>query len=349
VAEAPIAARRAGTPPRLSGAEKSAILLLTLGEDAASAVFRHLSETEVREVSAAIARLRSIPSEQAVSVHEEARRRLSGREGLLVDGEEFARQVIRGSLAAERARDASRDLERMTRAGGDFLASSLEPVAPAVLAEVLANEHPQAIAVVLANLSARKAANVLAGLPHGRQADVVERVARLQTVPEDVLVELGDVLHEVVGGVGGGLPDAGTAGARVAAEIMNVADAGVGERVFTHLDAHAPELGERIRRLMLTFEDLVRLDSRGMQLVLKEVQREDLMLALRTASPAMREKVFANLSQRAAEILNDDIASMGPVPLKEVENAQLVIVATVRRLESEQRLTLAGSGDDVVV
>jgi len=151
------------------------------------------------------------------------------------------------------------------------------------------------------------------------------------------------------GGVGGGRPDAGTAGARVTAEIMNVADAGVGERVFAHLDEHAPELGESIRRLMLTFEDLVRLDSRGMQLVLKEVQREDLMLALRTASPAMREKVFANLSQRAAEILNDDIASMGPVPLKEVENAQLVIVATVRRLESEQRLTLAGSGDDVVV
>lgn len=336
-------------PERLSGVEKSAILLLTLGEQAASAVFRHLSDTEVRQVSAAIARLRTIPAEQAAAVHEEAWRRLSGRDGLLVDGEQFARQVILTALTTERGADTTRDLERVTHAGGEFLASSLEPIAPAVLAEVLGNEHPQAIALVLANLSARKAAEVLAALPDTLQADLIERVAKLQSVPDDMLVDVGDVLHEIVRGLGAPRQEAGTAGARAAAEIMNVADSGVGERVFNHLDEHAPELGEMIRQLMLTFEDLIRLDDRAMQVVLKEVQREDLMLALKTASPAMREKIFSNLSQRAAEILKDEIASMGPVRLKDVEKAQVAIVATVRRLESEQRVNLGGKGDDVVV
>ncbi|HLY37754.1 MAG TPA: flagellar motor switch protein FliG [Candidatus Binatia bacterium] len=338
----------ARNPPRLSGAQKSAILLLTLGEEAASAVLRHLTESEVRQVSGAIARVSAIPSEQASVVHEEAWRRLSGRDALPVDGERFARRVIRGAVASHGERDAHRDLQRLTQAGGEFLASSLESVPAPTLADVLADEHPQAIAVVLANLPARKAGEVLASLPDAVATDIVERIARLQTVPEDVLVAVGDVLHETVRGLGGAWRETGTAGARVAAAIMNVADPDVGERVFRRLDEHDPELAETIRESMMTFEDLVGLDDRDMQAVLKEVQRDDLMRALKTASPGMREKVFANLSQRTAEILADDMASMGPVRRDDVKVAEAAIVGLVRRLAAERWVTLRQAGDDAV-
>ena len=342
---APRAPRPAARP---GGVEKAAILLMTLGPEAASAVLRHLNEAEIRQVSAALARLRSIPREHAAAVTEEAWRRLSGQDGMLVDGEQFARQVIHTALTGERDADAARELDRVTRAGGEFLAASLEPVGAAALAELLAAEHPQAIALVLANLSPRKAADVLAGLPEALRPDVVQRIARLQSVPDELLVDVGDVLHGLVQGLGVVRQEAGTAGARLAAEILNVAGAAIGDPIFAHLDEHAPEVGETIRQLMLTFEDLIRLDNRALQMVLKEVQREDLMRALKTASPAMREKIFANLSQRAADILKDDMATMGPVRLKEVEKAQAAVVATVRRLESEQRITLGGGGDDVI-
>jgi flagellar motor switch protein FliG len=348
MAETGLAPRTGRPASRPVGVEKAAILLLTLGPEAATAVLRHLSESEVRQVSAALARLRSIPREHAAVVSEEAWRRLSGHEGMLVDGEQFARQVLNGARAGERDAEAARELDRVTRAGGEFLAASLEPVGAGALAELLATEHPQAIALVLANLSARKAADVLGALPEALRPDVVQRIARLQSVPDELLVDVGDVLHGLVQGMGGARQETGTTGARLAAEILNVAGAAIGDPIFAHLDEHAPEVGETIRQLMLTFEDLIRLDNRGMQMVLKEVQREDLMRALKTASPGMRDKIFANLSQRAADILKDDMSTMGPVRLKEVEKAQAAIVATVRRLESEQRITLGGGGDDVI-
>src|SRR2546422_816366 len=240
------------------GVEKAAILLATLGPEAAAGVFRHLSEPEVRQLSAAIARLRSIPRERAAAVHEEAWRRLTEREGLLVDGEQFARQMIAAALTGTRE---ERPADKAAQPGGEFLAASLDPVAPAALAQVLGREHPQVIALVLANLRARKAAEVLAALP----------------------------------------------------------------------------------------EDLHRLDDRGMQTLLKEIARDDLMLALKPASPAMREKIFGNLAQRTAEILQEDMGVMGPVRLKDVERAQARIVAAARRLDAEQRITLGAHEGDVVV
>jgi flagellar motor switch protein FliG len=149
-----------------------------------------------------------------------------------------------------------------------------------------------------------------------------------------------------LGSVGQG---GGSGRAKLAAEIMNVIDKTVEARVFTQLDADAPEVAETIRQLMFTFEDMIRLENRDIQVVLKEVAREDLMLALKTASPGMREKVFKNISARAAEILEEDMGAMGAVKLKDVEKAQQNIVAVVRRLEAEQKITLAAGGDDVVV
>jgi flagellar motor switch protein FliG len=347
MAETAVATR----PGRPRGLEKAAILLLTLGPEAAAEVFKHLAEEEVRQVSAAIARLRSIPHAHAAAVHEEAWRRLTDRDGLLVDGEQFASQVISDVLSGGRGQLAhpSRDVKRVTQTSGDFLASSLEPVPPAMLAQVLGNEHPQVIAVILANLRAKHAAQVLGALPEALQGEIVHRIAELQSVPEDLLAEVGDALQGLVQGLGRSADRQVAGGAKLAAAIMNVADDTLEARIFTHLDSAAPELAETIRASMFTFEDLVGLDNRGMQVVLKEVAREDLMLALKTASPAMRDKIFGNLSQRAAEILKDDMSTMGPVKLKDVEKAQTNIVGVARRLESEQKITIGGVGGDDVI
>jgi flagellar motor switch protein FliG len=332
-----------GALPR-GGAEKAAILLLTLGPDAASAVFRHLNEVEVRQVSAAIARLRSIPREQAAAVHEEAWRRLTERDGLLVDGERFARQMIAAALTGERDLDA----ERNARAGGELLAASLEPVPPAVLAQVLGAEHAQVTAVVLANLRPRKAAEVLAALPETLQPELLQRIAELQAVPEDLLAEVGDVLAGEVQGLGRGAERTGFLGAKLAAEILNHADETVEARVFARLETEAPAVADTIRGMMFTFDDLLRLDDRGMQVLLREVARDDLLLALRTASPTMRDKILAALSQRGGEILRDDLANMGPVRLKDVERAQAGIAAVARRLDAERKITLGSNRDDVL-
>lgn len=335
--------------PGAGGLEKAAILLLTLGPEVAAGVFKHLSEAEVRQLSSAIARLRSIPKEQAAAVHEEAWRRLTNREGLLVDGQQFARTVVSSVLGA---RDAQmlREIEGVSPTGAESLAVSLESIAPDALAQVLAGEHPQVIAGVLANLSAKQSAEVLAKLPDDVSPDIVFRIADMKkSASPEVLAEVGRALQGQAQGLGGGEPTSGPSGAKLAADIMNVLDKTVEGRIFSHLEENSPDIAERIRELMLTFDDLSVLENRDMQTLLKEVPREDLMLALKTASPPMRDKIFKNISARAAEILKDDMSSMGPVKLKDVERAQSSIVTIARRLADEQKITIGGAGGDALV
>ena len=338
---ATLPAPRLATPH--TGAEKAAILFLTLGVEAAARVFRHLNEDEVRQVSDAIARLRSIPREHAARVQEEAWRWLTNREGLLVDGERFARDLATGGKPSSLP---ERDALPGRPAG---LAPSLGDVAPAALAQLLAHEHPQVVAFVLAQLEPRQAAEVLGALPEALAPDIIRRVADLQNISDEMLAEVREVLQVQVEGLERVNRGSKLKGPKLAAEILNSASREVEARIFTQLETDAPDVADGIRTLMFTFEDLIRLDNRGMQVVLKEIPREDLMLALKTASPAMRDKIFGNISQRAAEILQEDMGSMGPVRLKDVEKAQANIIAVVRRLEEEQKITLGGSGEDALV
>ncbi len=343
-------------PPAVGGLEKAAILLLTLGSETAGNVFRHLSEAEIRQLTSAMARLRSIPRAQAAAVHEEAWRWLSSRDGFLVDGEQFARQLIAARAAAAgggQQQDAARELSRSLESGDtNRLAAPLEPLAPQVIAQILAGEHPQVVAFVLSNLQPKQAADVLAKLPEDIGPDILHRISELKDVAPELLEEVSAVLTREVAGLASGTGESRTGpggGAKRAADIMNRADKTIEQRVFTYLDEAAPEVAATIRNLMLTFEDMLRLEKRDMQRLLKDVAREDLMLALRTASPAMREKIFGNLSRRAAEIMQDDMSQMGPVKLKNVEKAQHNIVAVARRLGEENEITLtADGGSDVV-
>jgi flagellar motor switch protein FliG len=336
---------RSALPPPESGLDKAAILLLTLGSDVAKRVLDHLSEAEVRTLSQAMARVRAIPRLQAAAVHEEAWRWLSARDGYLVDGEDFVRRIVAGA-GAPRGGHEPAPSERSARSIG----SRLDGVAPAAVAKVLGEEHPQVMALVLANLGPRQAAEVLVRLPEAAQPDVLHRIAALRAVPEDVLADVGHAIAGQVERLGAAAqPGVATGGPKLAAEIMNMVGSHAEERILAGLDQQAPDVAENIRNLMLTFEDLCRLDNRGMQTLLKDIGRDDLLLAMKTASPSMQERILTNMSARAREIMQEDLSTMGPVRLKDVERSQATIVLAARRLAEEHKIQLGVSDDDALV
>jgi flagellar motor switch protein FliG len=335
-----------------AGIDKAAILLLTLGSEAATSILKHLSESEVRQLSQAMARVRTIPRLSAAAVHEEAWRWLSSREGYLVDGEDFVRRLIStvGASRLGHEPQAMRGLGRRSEASSPSIASRLEGVPAEPIAKVLADEHAQVTALVLANLGTRQAAEVLVRLPDDVQTDVVQRIAEMRAVPEEVLTDVGNAIVDQVERLGASArPGVSTGGAKLAADILNFVGHYVEGRILTTLEERNPATADTVRSLMLTFEDLQRLDNRGMQTLLKEIGRDDLLLALKTASPSMQQRILGNLSARAREIMAEDLTTLGPVRLKDVERAQAAIVLAARRLAEEQKIQLAVSSDDALV
>jgi flagellar motor switch protein FliG len=336
-------------PALLAGADKAAVLLLSLGPEAATSVLRHLGEAEVRQVSQALARVRAVEPEQLQRVHEEFGERVRAN-GFVVDGREFARAVVTKALGDGGAPARTAILAELDTTGsGAALGDALAGVPASGVARLLTGEHPQIAALVLAHLGAAQAGEVLASLPETLQSELVERLARLESVPAALVTEVGAALREQAQAL---LRPAGTAcgGPRAVAELMNAADKTVEARIFEEMETRDPALVSTIRRLMFTFEDCIKLDNRSLQTLLKEVAREDLLLALKTASPELSAKVFSNVSSRAAEILREDMESSGPVRLKDVEEAQLKLIAVLRELEAEGKIVVAGGGkDDVLV
>jgi len=341
----------------LTGVDKAAVLLLSLGPVVATEVFRHLDEGEVRQVTKALARIRSVPAEQLRAVEQDYRKRVGGTGGLRVDGLLFARELVNQTLVeGDKSGGASRDeilaeLDQLPSGEAAGLARALEGVPPDGLARLLESEHPQIATLILAHLGPAQAMLVLRGLAESVQIDLVERLARLDSaIPPSLVAEVGMILRDQVKGLARETGKA-AGGPKVVADMMKHADKTTEGRIFEDLEQRDPELAGSIRAMLFTFEDCLQFDNRSMQTLLKEVAREDLLLALKTASPALSEKIFANVSSRAAEILREDLSSSGPARLKDVEAAQQRIVAAVRDLEADGKLVVAGSGGggDVLV
>ncbi|MBP1690622.1 MAG: flagellar motor switch protein FliG [Deltaproteobacteria bacterium] len=341
----------------LTGVDKAAVLLLSLGPVVATEVFRHLDEGEVRQVTKALARIRSVPAEQLRAVEQDYRKRVGGTGGLRVDGLLFARELVNQTLVeGDKSGGASRDeilaeLDQLPSGEAAGLARALEGVPPDGLARLLESEHPQIATLILAHLGPAQAMLVLRGLAESVQIDLVERLARLDSaIPPSLVAEVGVILRDQVKGLARETGKA-AGGPKVVADMMKHADKTTEGRIFEDLEQRDPELAGSIRAMLFTFEDCLQFDNRSMQTLLKEVAREDLLLALKTASPALSEKIFANVSSRAAEILREDLSSSGPARLKDVEAAQQRIVAAVRDLEADGKLVVAGSGGggDVLV
>jgi flagellar motor switch protein FliG len=340
----------------LRGVDKAAVLLLSLGEEVAAEVFRHLDEGEVRQVTRVLARMRSVPADHLRAVEQDYRKRVSTARGLRVDGLLFARSLVNQSLPdGEMGGSVNRDeilaeLDQLPSGESTGLAHALEGVPSDGLARLLETEHPQIATLIIAHLSPSQAMLVLRGLPEALQTELVERLARLDAaIPPSVVQEVGIILRDQVKGLARETGKS-AGGPKVVAEMMKHADKATEGRIFEELEQRDAELAGAIRAMLFTFEDCLQFDNRSMQTLLKEVAREDLLLALKTASPALSEKIFSNVSSRAAEILREDLGSSGPARLKDVEAAQLRIVAAVRDLEADGKLVVAGGGsDDVLV
>lgn len=327
---------------KLSGEVKAAILLKALGEDAAAAVMRHLEPKEIRKVGLQLAELSNISREDEAEVMQEFQRAAStGAIGF--EGKEYIRAILSKALGQEKAAHIMQSLTSVSYPGLE----SLKWLDARTVAGLLKVEHPQTIAVILAHLDPEQGSQVLAGLPEALRGDVALRLATMEEVQPEMLQHLSEALQESLRGSNG--PRAlAVGGAEVMAEILTRLDKATEDSIMAKLSERDPALAENIRALMFVFDDLVNVDDRGIQELLKEVSREDLPLALRAASPDVRDKIFRNMSSRAAEMLKDDMESRGPVKLSEVERAQQNILKLCRKLEEEGRIVLGG-GDEVLV
>ena len=325
-----------------SGPQKSAILLLALGEKFTAEVFKRMERSEIAAVSRAMLQMESVPKEQVEEVLREYNETLAYGHELLMGGPEQVKRLLTKSLDGDTAKYIMDQLELES---GPAPFRELENVSPRILAQILRNEHPQTLALILGHLHPDQAAELLQNLPSGVRAEVLMRLAKLEAVAEEMLMEVDKVLQSQLIAMGG-KEGKKVGGVNAVAEILNAVDRQTEEEVISEIEEESAQMAEEIRNLMFVFEDIKALDDRSIRELLKEVSNDELTLALKGASDDLREKFFKNLSERAATMIQEDLEIMGPVRLADVEGAQQNIVKAVRRLEAEGRIMVGrGTGD----
>ncbi len=329
----------------LTNVEKAAVVLMSLGKVQAAEVMKFLTETEVKKLSRAFMSVQEVERELQSSIAQEFANMLRAADTLVVDGREFARDVISSAFGSE-AGDTL--LEYITGSKKEPLSTLLGDIPQNIVDNFINSEHPQTIAFLLTKMPPELAAEMLAKMNEEMQTDVLVRVSQLEHVKADVIDEVREVLRTQLRGVSM-REEEELGGPKAAADILNFVDRNNEERILTEIEETFPDMAEEIRNLMFTFEDILKLDDRSVQTILKEVPRESLVLGLKTASEELRELLFRNISQRAAQMLKEDLENMGPTKLKDVEKAQQSIIDVIRKLEGEGKIQVSGGGEDVLV
>ena len=324
----------------LNGFEKAAIFLSSLGEDAAAEVLRGLEVKAIGKLTVQMTKMKAVSREVADQVLKEVHESV-GRGEISVGGEAFVKTVLAKGLGEE---GASRILELASKEGP---LEALQWLDTKTLVNFLVTEHPQTVAIIICLIEPSQAAEVLSALPEALKADVARRIATIERIPEGAIAELKDVIKKQLDI--GASKGAKLGGARIVAEILNQCDRSTEQKVLAKIEEDNNQLADSIRQLMFVFDDLVKVDDRGIQLILKEVTTEDLSLALKTASQALKDKIFKNMSQRAAAILKEDMQVRGPVKVSEVEHAQQNVVKVARKLEADGKIVIAGRGGEELV
>ena len=325
------------------GINKSAILLMTLGANEAAEVMKYLEPKEVQKISAAMVTLRNLSRDQIVDVFDEFHQLAGEKTTIGMDSGDYIRDMLTQALGDDKAAGL---LDRILHNSDTSGIESLKWMDPASVAELIANEHPQIIATIMVHLEPDQAAGILALLAERVRNDVMLRIATLDSVQPTALQELNDVLTKLLAGNAVGKKSI-RGGIKTAAEILNYM--GNQEAILESVRTHDAELAQKMMDEMFVFEDLLEIEDRGIQLVLREVQSESLIVALKGASEELREKIFKNMSQRAAEMLREDLESKGPVKLSDVEAEQKEILKVVRRLADEGQVVIGGKGEDEYV
>jgi flagellar motor switch protein FliG len=331
---------------KLSGREKAAILLISLGPEASAEVFKHLSDEEIEDLTLQIASMRRVDPEIRQRVLSEFSEMMQAQEYVEQGGINYAKEVLEAALGKEKARQI---IERLTATLQVRPFDFARKTEPTQILSFIQNEHPQTIALVLAYLRPEQASLILSALPPEKQVDVARRLATLDRTTPEVLEDIESTLEQRLSAYE--IHDYTAAGGIDAAvDILNQVDRATEKTIMEALEEDDPELAEEIRKRMFVFEDIVTLDDRAIQLIIREVDARDLALALKTASEEVADRIFRNMSKRAANLLKEDIEFMGPVRLRDIEEAQTRVVSVVRRLEDSGDLIISrGEEDELIV
>ncbi|MCK6405498.1 MAG: flagellar motor switch protein FliG [Rhodocyclaceae bacterium] len=331
--------------PGEDGIEKAAILLVSLGEEQAAEVLKHLGPREVQKIGHAMAALKSVPRTRVETVLDDFNKTAQESAAMHVDSDAYVRSVLTKALGDDKA---SNLISRILQGGDTAGIEGLKWMDAPTVADLIKNEHPQIIATILVHLDHDQASDILNQFTERLRNDVVLRIATLEGIQPAALKELNDVMMRILSG-SSNIKKAAMGGVRPVAEILNFMGSANETAVVDAIREYDPDLAQKILDEMFVFENLMDLDDRSVQLLLREIQSDSLILALKGASPELREKIFKNMSQRAAEMLREDLEARGPVRLSEVESEQKEILKIVRRLADEGQIVLGGAGGEQMI
>jgi flagellar motor switch protein FliG len=329
-------------PAQLSGVQKAAILLLNLSQDAAGAMLKSLPAETVEEVTRALASIGQVPTSLSGAVIAEFYGLRMAHQYSKMGGLEYAKVLLKNSMDPK---EADKFISQIQTHVHETPFAFLQDAESENLLTFIQDEHPQTIALIVSHLPHHHAAEILAGLPQQKQIEAVRRIATMERANPEIIREVESGLQARLSSMLGQSMDK-VGGVETVAEILNLCDRASEKAIMEGIEAQDPELVEEIRRLMFVFEDILKVDDKGIQSVLKEIENDELALALKTASDALKQKIFGNMSSRAADLIREEMEFMGPVRVSDVEAAQQRIVDVVRRLEDAGEIIIAGRGGE---
>lgn len=329
----------------ITGTERAAVLLMTLGEQDAAAILKHMSPKEVQRVGEAMASMSNVNRETVDHVLAQFCDTVDEQTELGIGNEDYLRNVLVNALGEDKAGNV---IDRILMGHNAKGLETLKWMEPRAIAELIRLEHPQIIAIVLSYLESDHAAEVLAALPENMRTDVIIRVATLDGIQPSALHELDETLEKQFAGHADSLKSAGVGGIKTAANLLNFVDTSLETQIMDLVKQQDEELGQNIQEQMFVFDNLVDVDDRGIQALLREISSENLIVALKGADESVKDKIVKNMSKRASEMLLDDLDAKGPVRLSEVEIAQKEILTVARRMAESGEISLGGSGDEFV-
>jgi flagellar motor switch protein FliG len=329
----------------LTGRQKAAIFLVTLGSEISAEIFKHLREDEIESLTFEIARLENIEPEDRDRVLQEFQELMMAQDFITTGGIDYARELLEKSLGSQKAVDI---INRLTSSLQVRPFDFIRRTDPTHLLNFIQREHPQTIALILAYLEPNKASVILKNLPHEIQSDVAKRISTMDRTSPEILREVERVLEKKLSTLSS--EDYTTAGGvESIVEILNLVDRSTEKSIIESLEEEDPELAEEIKKRMFVFEDIVMLDDRAIQKVLREVDTTELAKALKSVDTEVQDKIFRNMSKRASTLLKEDMEYMGPIRVKDVEESQQRIVSIIRKLEEQGEIVVARAGEDELV
>lgn len=330
----------------LTGRQKAAILLISLGPEVSAQIFKHLRDEEIEQLTLEIANVRKVDNVEKESILAEFHQICLAQEFISQGGIAYAKDILEKALGSQKALDIINRLTATLQVRPFDFARKADP---AQILNFIQNENSQTIALVLSYLQPEQASIILSSLPQEKQADVAKRIALMDSTSPEVISQVERVLEQKLSAtVTQDYTNAG--GISAVVQILNGVDRGTERTILDSLEIQDPELAEEIKKRMFVFEDIVNIDNRSIQRIIRDIENADLQLALKVASEEVREAIFKNMSKRMAETFKEEMEFMGPVRLRDVEEAQTRIVATIRRLEESGEIIIArGGGDDIIV